>query len=118
MNLKILIILLLPILLAFQPYPDASPPSGDESATVHSVPSFKDDIFPLMQEKCNSEDCHGGKESPTFDSYEPVRQKAKRIAKRIVDINIPMPPNNSGVRLDIQEIQLIQRWVKAGAPDN
>ncbi len=81
-------------------------------------PSFEADIFPILQAKCNAKECHGEKQLPILTEYEQIEIQKKRIVKRITDINVPMPPWNSSVKLEAAEIQAIRSWVKAGAPNN
>lgn len=80
--------------------------------------SFSEDIFPLFQTKCNLEECHGKKEKPNYEDYEAIKKNVKRIRKRISDINMPMPPRKSEVKLERSELLMLLAWIKAGAPEN
>ena len=83
-----------------------------------NVPSFSKEVFPIIQQKCNLETCHGGPQKPHFDKYEAVEKKANRIIKRIQHPRRPMPPATSTVQLKKTEIELISRWIDLGAPEN
>ena len=82
------------------------------------APSFSKQIFPILKTKCNADECHGVKGAAQFLSYAAIRLNAKKIAKRIVDYNGPMPPLQSGIRLTVEEKLAIKQWVEAGAPKN
>jgi len=111
-------IFLLPVLVLFLAEFTFVPATRPEAIPLTDPPSFVDDVFPIMEQKCNLEECHGGKEKPHFTDYEAVDKKAKRIGKRIIDRNLPMPPRKSTIRLTKEEIQILSQWVKAGAPNN
>lgn len=85
-----------------------------------AIPSFKNDIWPLIQKKCTSDECHGSKskEDVKFTDYNSVKAKAKRIKKRVGNIMLPMPPNDSDVIVTKAEITLLKNWIAAGAPNN
>lgn len=97
---------------------DTNIPETIEPALTSTVPSFKMDIWPLMQQKCAVEECHGGKEPVKFTGYDSVKEKSKRIKKRVGNIMLPMPPNNSEIQLSKEETSLIKNWIAAGAPNN
>ncbi len=83
------------------------------------APSFKSQVFPLIQAKCNSKECHAERGGSTaYTSYEAIKAKGKKIVKRITNINGIMPPVKSGIKLTKEEITLIKAWVDAGMPDN
>jgi len=85
---------------------------------VVNVPSFSKEVFPIIQQKCNLETCHGGLQKPHLDKYEAVEKKANRIIKRIQHPRRPMPPATSPTQLKKAEIELISRWIELGAPEN
>jgi hypothetical protein len=91
-----------------------------KAPTETAVPSFKNEVFPIIKAKCNdAEGCHDvQRENPIFTTYDLVKPQAKRILRRIKDRSIPMPPRDSGLRLSNSEIATIEAWVKAGAPEN
>src|SRR5262249_48161378 len=96
------------------------------AAPSHAVePTFAKDIAPILQEKC--QDCHrNGSMAPmSLSTYEETRPWAKSIRERV--ILRQMPPwhidRTTGVRkfkndmsLSDEQIDLIVRWVDAGAP--
>jgi len=114
-------ILFLPSILFVYTIPNgtvAGIPNAPLSERVVNVPSFSKEIFPIIQQKCNVETCHGGPQKPHFDSYETISKKANRISKRIQHPRRPMPPPNATVQLKKPEIELISRWIEMGAPKN
>ncbi len=82
-------------------------------------PSFKKEIFPLIQTKCNMKECHAdrGGGAP-YTSYDAIKSKGKKIVKRITNINGIMPPLQSGIKLTSEEKALIKTWVETGMPNN
>jgi hypothetical protein len=91
---------------------------GRSSAPQDAVPSFRTEVFPLIQTKCNIRLCHGERGSVPFANYTLVKRNAQNISKRIADPKAPMPPKDSNIRLSAGELQLIRQWVAAGAPQN
>lgn len=84
-----------------------------------NAPSFKNQVFPLIQSKCNAKECHANKGGGTpYTSYEAIKLKGKKIVKRITNINGIMPPVQSGIKLTKEEIAVIKTWVEMGMPDN
>jgi len=82
--------------------------------------SFRSDIVPLFQTKCNQEDCHGRKGSafPKFTSHAMIKAKAKKIIRRLEDDKDPMPPSDASVTMTQQEVAMFKRWVEEGAQPN
>ncbi len=80
--------------------------------------SFQKDVIPIIKTKCNMVDCHGEKGFPKFYTYKMLRAKAKKIKKRIVAKVEPMPPKDSPLQLTKEEINILNAWVDAGAPNN
>ena len=89
------------------------------------TPTFAKDIAPIFQEKCQA--CHrAGEMAPmSLVTYEETRPWAKAIKQRVVTRN--MPPWHLDKTVGIQhfendmslideQINLIARWVDAGAP--
>lgn len=98
-----------------EPAPQEQPSLSSEELTI---PSFKDDIWPLIKTKCSSKECHGERESVKLTDYATVKAKAVRIKKRVTNFSVPMPPLNSDLKMTKPEINLIKAWVDAGAPNN
>ena len=105
---------LLPAAAAARP---AAPPDGE--------PTFARDIVPILQRSCQS--CHrAGEMAPmALVTYEEVRPWARSIRSRVVARE--MPPWHIDRHIGIQrfkddpslsdeEIDLVARWVDAGAP--
>lgn len=83
------------------------------------APSFKNQVFPLIQSKCNAKECHANKGGSTpYTSYDAIKLKGKKIVKRITNINGIMPPVQSGIKLTKEEITVIKTWVAMGMPNN
>lgn len=84
-----------------------------------NAPSFKNQVFPLIESKCNMKECHAdrGGGAP-YTSYELIKLKGKKIVKRITNINGIMPPIKSGIKLTPEEKNLIKTWVEMGMPNN
>ena len=82
--------------------------------------SFRGDIVPLFQTKCNQGECHGPKGTafPKFTSHPMIKSKAKKIITRLEDKKDPMPPADAEPRITAQEIQLFKTWVAEGFPEN
>lgn len=83
------------------------------------APSFKNQVFPLIQSKCNMKECHAdrGGGAP-YTSHEAIKLRGKKIVKRITNINGIMPPIQSGIKLSVEEKNLIKTWVEMGMPNN
>ncbi len=83
------------------------------------APSFKSQVFPLIQSKCNMKECHADRGGgASYTSYEGIKLKGKKIVKRITNINGIMPPIQSGIKLTPEEKNLIKNWVEMGMPNN
>lgn len=93
--------------------------------------SFNNDIRPILSENCF--ECHGPdpetrEEGLRVDLRDPAiedlggyaaivpgNRQASEIWKRINDAEDPMPPVKSHKSLDLEEIELIGRWIDEGA---
>ncbi len=106
------LVLLFPLVLL--PLPD---PAGTDT---DPAPSFQQEVFPIIEKKCNTGDCHGqeGTAFPKYRTYLMIRAKSKKMIKRIFDEKKPMPPADSGLTLEKAEIAILQSWVEAGMPEN
>lgn len=80
--------------------------------------SFSEDIFPIIQGNCSTAGCHvaGGSAPGIFSNYAGVMDKVNNgsFENRVI-VQRDMPPNGS---LTECQINLIQAWLSAGAPDN
>jgi hypothetical protein len=96
-----------------------------QSVPAAAAPTFSKDIAPILQRSCQS--CHReGEIAPmALTTYQEVRPWARSIKNRVVARD--MPPFHVDRTIGIQsfkddpslsdaEIQLIARWVDAGAP--
>lgn len=80
--------------------------------------TFADDIMPLVQGNCAISGCHvaGGTGNGIFENYEGVKEKVDNGSLRqrvLVDRNMPPTEPLTECQLDI-----IDAWLNAGAPDN
>lgn len=75
--------------------------------------SFDLTIFPLIQQNCAINDCHGGNQFPDFREFSVVQENAQRIKQQVV--NRTMPPDQS---LTQAQIDSIVCWVDNGTPQN
>jgi mono/diheme cytochrome c family protein len=94
-----------------------------------AIPSFAADIVPILEAECLL--CHGSAGGWSAATYEDVLRSGENAPVILVDdpeaslliqklrgtqtIGGPMPP---GAPLSEEEIDLILRWISAGAPDN
>lgn len=108
----------------------------DKAENIPSPPaidiSYNIDIKPIIETHCNS--CHSATatdhEKPGyafFDNYEELKRYAlkpstsdpsyTKLLARILHIEFPGMPLKKD-RLNESDIQKIEAWIKAGAPDN
>ena len=86
-----------------------------------TVVSYSGDLVPLLELKCNSEGCHGGGVSPDLTTHASVAQSStegsllERIRKPESDPRF-MPKGDTP--LEECDVQLFERWVADGAPNN
>lgn len=117
----------------------ATPHYGDGTRlevtiTVHDVvvpppPSFEKDVLPLLTAKCH--DCHGGdvqearldlrtlSEILRGGENGPAIVRGEPHSSLLMDLvaNGQMPPGKDD-KLSAEELGLLRRWIKAGAPAN
>jgi hypothetical protein len=115
----------------------ATPHSGDgtrlevtitvRDAVVPPPPSFEKDVLPLLTAKCH--DCHGGdvrearldlrtlSEILRGGENGPAVTRGEPHSSLLMDLVVTgqMPPDEND-RLSAEEIALLHRWIKAGAP--
>ncbi len=88
-------------------------------------PTFAKDVAPILQEKCQS--CHrvGSMAPMSLVTYEEARPWAKSIKQRVVTRNMPpwhldktvgIQKFQNDMSLSDEQINVIARWVDAGAP--
>ncbi len=92
---------------------------SEETALAEDV-SFREDVFPIIEKKCNTGECHGpkGKAYPKYTTHIMIEAKSKKMMKRIQDEKKPMPPEDSGITLKKEELAVLQAWIDAGMPNN
>lgn len=81
------------------------------------VPSFANDVLPIMQARCATSGCHvsGGSAPFVINGYSDVQPRAQTIKTRVAGRT--MPPAGA-TALSNEEISTIVAWVDGGAPDN
>ncbi len=91
---------------------------------IQEPPTFHSDIAPIVERSCAG--CHRPGEAAPFPllSYADVRKRARQIAQVTADRFMPpWLPSQEGVplrgdrSLSDEEIETIQRWAAAGAPE-
>ncbi len=81
--------------------------------TIREI-SFNRDVFPLIQTSCAKAACHGKNEfNPTLTNYAEISRNAMNIRRVVLDGSMPYDR-----RLSNYEINLIVRWIDAGAKNN
>ena len=99
--------------------------SGPSTAAEVKNPTFSKDIAPILQAKC--QDCHRKDSMAPMSliSYEETRPWAKSMKQRVVSRQMPPWHLDKGVgiqdfqndmSLSDEQIQIIAKWVDAGAP--
>jgi hypothetical protein len=89
--------------------------------TEHNdIVSFRNDVYPIFQTKCNQGECHGrkGKAFPKYTSYAIIRAKSSKIVYRLNKEKDPMPPADAEIPLKPEEKKMILDWIKSGMPNN
>ena len=80
--------------------------------------SFANDIMPIIQGNCAVSGCHiaGGSGNGIMENYSQVKAKVDNgsFQHRVLDLR-DMPPSYA---LTDCQIQYLQAWIDAGAPDN
>jgi hypothetical protein len=91
------------------------PPTAE--ACPSAVPSFKTEILPLLEQRCNN--CH----SPTIDggpwpldTQENVKDWATLLVRDLKECT--MPPADGGTDFPAPERDKLWAWLICGAPDN
>lgn len=84
------------------------------TATFEPAVSFANQVFPLIQAKCNSSGCHdAGSNNEDFTYYQNIFAFAHDIKVQVLyDVMPPFVP------LSAQEKQIIVKWVEQGAQNN
>ncbi len=97
-----------------------SPGIEEEGRAFDASVSFRNDIWPFFQVKCNTPECHGktGEAFPKYNTYVMIKAKIKKIVKRLEDTKDPMPPPESGIKVTREEIAMLNSWIDSGRPNN
>ena len=116
MGLRILALIMLPLL--------AYPVFGWTQTREQPAPTFTRDVMPILQEHCQTCHRHGEIAPMSLMSFEEVRPWARAIREKV--LTRVMPPWHADPhfgefsndrRLSDREIQTVERWVEAGAPE-
>jgi len=98
------------------------PPSFDPCDTLSA--SFSDTILPILVASCSpagsGQGCHlvGNNNRPEVSNYNDISLITDRIQARVINRDpSPMPPSGSPA-LSACQLELIQRWLDAGAPND
>lgn len=90
---------------------------GDQDCDT-SLVGFSADIKPIIESSCATVGCHvqGGAGIGIMENYEQIKSKVddNSFMRRVIT-NQDMPPS---ARLSDCQIQHIQAWLAAGAPNN
>ena len=78
--------------------------------------AFTADVLPIITANCATPSCHnttavGG---VILQTYDQIKAKVDRINQRVL-IDKTMPPNGA---LTTSDLNIIQCWISAGAPNN
>ncbi len=78
--------------------------------------TYKNDVAPIITNNCSTPSCHNstGAGGVILMMYDQTYAKLDRIKQRVL-IDKTMPPNGA---LNTAELNIIQCWIKAGAPNN
>lgn len=83
--------------------------------------SYANDIQPIMNSSCAISGCHvAGFSSGDFTNYSGLKAKVDdgTVKNRtIVQMNMP-PANSTGPTLTTAQLDLLNCWIEAGAPEN
>lgn len=83
--------------------------------------SYVNDIQPIMNSSCAISGCHvAGFSSGDFTNYSGLKAKVDDGTvnnRTIVQMNMP-PANSTGPTLTTAQLDLLNCWIEAGAPEN
>lgn len=84
---------------------------------VAPVPSFANEVLPIMQARCATAGCHvnGGNAPFVIEGFGDVQPRAAAIRARVAGRT--MPPSGA-TALTNDQIQTIVDWVDGGSPNN
>ena len=77
---------------------------------------FSSDVLPIITNSCATASCHNstGVGGVVLQTYDQIKAKTDRITQRVL-VDKTMPPNGT---LSTSELNIIQCWINAGAPNN
>jgi|688.fasta_scaffold76443_3 hypothetical protein len=92
-------------------FPNSQPTANDTSTTA----KWSTDIRPIMEVRCATSGCHvSGSQSPALQTYDQVFNNRVRVQVRAC-IEKTMPAGNA---LSSSDINKLNNWINAGAPNN
>ena len=108
---------------------DRIEPKGGAVSCDTAAVSFKDDVQPLIQIRCINQGCHcNGCDNTTawpatalWDDFSRLQERALngKLLEHVDGTKSPrMPLNRPQLYLDPCQVDVIRRWVAAGAPNN
>lgn len=76
--------------------------------------SFSRSVLPLFQQNCSTGNCHvRGKVEPVLTTYSEISRQSSNIRRVVLNGSMPFDRRMSGY-----EVDLIVRWIDAGAKNN
>ena len=97
-----------------------TPPISIDCSNI--MASYVNDIQPIMNSSCAISGCHiSGFGSGDFTTYSGLKAKVDDgTVKNRTIVNMNMPPANSSgpTTLTMTQIDLLNCWIEAGAPEN
>lgn len=92
--------------------PNGSSPTGTPTSQGEQIPTYNDDIHPIVEKYCSA--CHRpGSGLPVWTDYSQAFAKRNKIMERVV-VNRSMPPKGMP-QLDASDIAKIKTWIEDGA---
>lgn len=98
-----------------------SPTTPTNADCSSLMASYANDIQPIMNSSCAISGCHvAGFSNGDFTNYSGLKTKVDNGTvknRTIVQMNMP-PANSTGPTLTTAQLDLLNCWIEAGAPEN
>lgn len=104
--------------------PKIEEPKKTEDKKPEKIPSFKDDVMPILSNSCTN--CHAGKKKKggvDLSSYDAVLKSVKasepeksRLIKSVTGMGAKLMPPKKGLGDD--DVKVLKAWIMAGAKDD
>ena len=108
------VVLILGVIVALRPAPQAAPPAGSPSSTPASAPVPFSQVQSILAQRCYT--CHGAQvqmKNVRLDSAEGVKMHAQNVYQQAV-VSKQMPMNNA-TGITEAERAVIAQWFQGGA---